>query len=129
HSLARSASTRQCSMRLPRFMTRPKPRGTPKRMSARCTRCWRGAPACRPGNRRTGHMLSDAQRVAYQRDGFIVVPEVFSPAEIDELRRVTDEFVRNSVSVAANDEIYDLEDTHSPQEPRVRRLKAPQLHH
>jgi len=74
-------------------------------------------------------MLSDTQRAAYQREGVIVVPEVFSPAEIDELRRVTDEFVRNSVSVAANDEIYDLEDTHSPQEPRVRRLKAPHLHH
>ena len=74
-------------------------------------------------------MLSDQQRAAYERDGVIVVPEVFSPAEIDELRRVTDEFVHNSVSVAANDEIYDLEDTHSPREPRVRRLKAPHLHH
>src|SRR5260370_42132143 len=74
-------------------------------------------------------MLSYKQRAAYARDGFIVVPEVFSRAEIDELRRVPDEFVRNSVSVAANDEIYDLEDTHSAQEPRVRRLKAPHLHH
>jgi phytanoyl-CoA hydroxylase len=74
-------------------------------------------------------MLSDAQRAAYERDGFIVVPEVFSPAEIAELRRVTDEFVRNSAAAAANDEIYDLEDTHSAQEPRVRRLKAPHLHH
>ncbi len=74
-------------------------------------------------------MLSDQQRAAYERDGFIVVPAVFSRAEVGELRRVTDEFVRNSVSVAANDEIYDLEDTHSAQEPRVRRLKAPHLHH
>src|SRR5438105_6862205 len=74
-------------------------------------------------------MLSDKQRVAYQRDGVIVVPEVFSPAEIDELRRVTDEFVRNSVSVAANDDIYDLEDAHSATEPRVRRLKAPHAVH
>jgi phytanoyl-CoA hydroxylase len=74
-------------------------------------------------------MLSNAQRAAYQRDGFIIVPEVFSPAEIAELRRVTEEFVRNSAAVAANDEIYDLEDTHSAQGPRVRRLKAPHLHH
>src|SRR5258708_30381547 len=72
-------------------------------------------------------MLSDKQRAAYQRDGFIVVPEVFSAAEIDELRRVTDEFVRNAAAVTANDEIYDLEDTHSRDEPRVRRLKAPHL--
>jgi ectoine hydroxylase-related dioxygenase (phytanoyl-CoA dioxygenase family) len=74
-------------------------------------------------------MLNDAQRAAYDRDGFIIVPEVFSPAEIDELRQVTDEFVRNAASVAANDEIYDLEDSHSAREPRVRRLKAPHLHH
>ena len=70
-------------------------------------------------------MLTDAQRAAYDRDGVIVVPDVFTPAEIDELRRVTDEFVCNSARVTANDEVYDLEDTHSAAEPRVRRLKAP----
>jgi len=70
-------------------------------------------------------MLTEAQRAAYERDGVIIVPDVFSPAEMAELRRVTDEFVANSVKVTANDEIYDLEDTHSAAEPRVRRLKAP----
>ena len=74
-------------------------------------------------------MLTDAQRETYDRDGFIVVPDVFSAAEIDELRRVTDEFVRESARVAANDAVYDLEDTHTPQEPRVRRLKAPHAIH
>ena len=74
-------------------------------------------------------MLTDAQRTAYERDGFIVVPDVFSPAEIAELRAVTDDFVRNAAAVSANDEVYDLEDTHSREEPRVRRLKAPHLIH
>jgi phytanoyl-CoA hydroxylase len=74
-------------------------------------------------------MLSDAQRAAYDRDGYIVVPDVFSPAEIDELRRVTDDFVRESARIAANDAVYDLEDSHTPEEPRVRRLKAPHLIH
>ena len=72
-------------------------------------------------------LLTEAQRAAYERDGFIVVPDVFSAAEIDELRRVTDGFVARSVSVAANDDVYDLEDTHSAAGPRVRRLKAPHL--
>jgi ectoine hydroxylase-related dioxygenase (phytanoyl-CoA dioxygenase family) len=70
-------------------------------------------------------MLTEAQRAAYDRDGFIVVPDVFSTAEIEELRRVTEDFVRKAAQVPANDEVYDLEDTHSPAEPRVRRLKAP----
>jgi phytanoyl-CoA hydroxylase len=37
---------------------------------------------------------------------------------------VTDEFVAASVTVSANGPVYDLEDTHSAEEPRVRQLKA-----
>jgi ectoine hydroxylase-related dioxygenase (phytanoyl-CoA dioxygenase family) len=74
-------------------------------------------------------MLTERQLAAYRNDGFIVVPDVFSQAEIAELRVVTDEFVANSTKVAANDEVYDLEDMHGPAEPRVRRIKAPHAHH
>src|SRR5713226_7746051 len=73
-------------------------------------------------------MLSNAQRAAYDRDGVIVVADVFTPAEIDELRQVTEAFVERAALVGANDEIYDLEDSHSAAEPRVRRLKSPHLH-
>ncbi len=73
-------------------------------------------------------MLSNAQRAAYDRDGVIVVADVFTPAEIDELRQVTEAFVERAARVSANDEIYDLEDSHSAAEPRVRRLKSPHLH-
>src|SRR5438094_3541838 len=73
-------------------------------------------------------MLTDAQRAAYDKDGFIVVPDVFSPAEIAELRAATDGCIERAAQVGANDEIYDLEDSHSAAEPRVRRLKAPHLH-
>ena len=72
-------------------------------------------------------MLTEAQRAAYERDGFIVVPDVFSAAEIAELRQVTDRFVAASAQIGANDDVYDLEDTHCAVEPRVRRLKAPHL--
>jgi phytanoyl-CoA hydroxylase len=74
-------------------------------------------------------MLSQAEIDAYRRDGFIVVPDVLSPDQMEALRRVTDEFVRNAAAVAANDEVYDLEDSHSAVEPRVRRIKTPHLHH
>ena len=74
-------------------------------------------------------MLTDTQRAAYDRDGFIVVPDVFSAEEVAELRRVTDEFVSASATVTTNDSVYDLEDTHSAAEPRVRRLKAPHAIH
>ena len=73
-------------------------------------------------------MLSDAQKAEYERVGAIVVPDVLSPAEVAELRRVTDGFVERARKVSAHDAIYDLEDSHTPAMPRVRRIKAPHLH-
>ena len=74
-------------------------------------------------------MMSQAQIEAYKRDGFIVVENVFTPGEVAELRRVTDEFVEKARFVREHDNVYDLEPSHSPQEPRVRRIKTPHAHH
>ncbi|RAI54591.1 phytanoyl-CoA dioxygenase family protein [Roseicella frigidaeris] len=74
-------------------------------------------------------MLTEAQKAEYDRVGAIVVPDVLSAAEIAELRAVTDGFVERARQVTAHDAIYDLEDSHTPQQPRVRRIKAPHLHH
>ena len=73
-------------------------------------------------------MLSQAAIAAYRRDGFIVLPDILTPEEVEALRRLTDEFVHNARNVAANDEVYDLEESHSSTDPRVRRIKAPHLH-
>lgn len=74
-------------------------------------------------------MLSPAQIAEYNRVGAIVVPDVISPAELAELRRVTDEFVARSAPLSAHDAVYDLEDSHAPGNPRVRRIKYPDRHH
>jgi ectoine hydroxylase-related dioxygenase (phytanoyl-CoA dioxygenase family) len=74
-------------------------------------------------------MLTKAQIDEYNDVGAIVVPDILSPAEVAELRRVTDEFVEKSRAVATHNEVFDLEDTHSPAQPRVRRIKTPHLHH
>jgi len=74
-------------------------------------------------------MLTQAQKDEYDSVGAIVVPDVLSPAEVAELRTVTDGFVERARAVTAHDAIYDLEDSHSPAQPRVRRIKAPHLHH
>ena len=74
-------------------------------------------------------MLTQAQKDEYDRVGAIVVPDVLSPAEVAELRAVTDGFVERARAITAHDAIYDLEDSHTPAQPRVRRIKAPHLHH
>jgi phytanoyl-CoA hydroxylase len=74
-------------------------------------------------------MLSPADFATYRRDGFIVLPDILTRDEVAALQSVTDEFVRNARTVVANDDIYDLEDSHSAADPRVRRIKTPHLHH
>ena len=74
-------------------------------------------------------MLTQAQIDEYNSVGAIVIPDILTTREVDELRRVTDDFVERSRAVTQHDAIFDLEDSHSPARPRVRRIKAPHLHH
>jgi ectoine hydroxylase-related dioxygenase (phytanoyl-CoA dioxygenase family) len=74
-------------------------------------------------------VLTQAQIDEYNRVGALVVPDVLSTAEVAELRSVTDGFVERARGVSAHNEIYDLEDSHSAEVPRVRRIKSPHLHH
>lgn len=68
-------------------------------------------------------MLSSEQIAAYRRLGYLIVENVFSPSEIDELRRVTDAFVEKSRDHSANDAVFDLEPDHTRQQPRVKTIK------
>ena len=74
-------------------------------------------------------MLSRAQREEYASVGAIVVPDVLSPSEVARLRAVTDEFVERARGLTTHDDVFDLEDSHTPAQPRVRRIKAPDRHH
>lgn len=73
--------------------------------------------------------LTKEQIDRYWEDGFIVVEGVLSAAEVNELRRVTDDLVEKSRTVSQHDETYDLEPNHSAAAPRVRRIKMPQNVH
>jgi ectoine hydroxylase-related dioxygenase (phytanoyl-CoA dioxygenase family) len=73
-------------------------------------------------------MLTRAQIEEYNDVGAIVVPDVLTPAEVRTLSDVTDGFVRRARGLTAHNDIYDLEDSHSAEHPRVRRIKAANLH-
>jgi len=70
-------------------------------------------------------ILTQAQIDEYNEVGAIVVRNVLSPEEVQRLRRVTDEMVEKSRAITTHTDIYDLEDTHTPAQPRVRRIKQP----
>lgn len=73
--------------------------------------------------------LSPDQIDAYDRKGYLTVENVLSLAELDELRQVTDEFVEKSRQVNSNDEVFDLEPSHSMASPSLRRIKHPVSRH
>jgi ectoine hydroxylase-related dioxygenase (phytanoyl-CoA dioxygenase family) len=73
-------------------------------------------------------MLTKAQIEEYNEVGAIVVPDVLTPEEVRTLSDVTDGFVERARGLTGHTEIYDLEDTHTPDRPRVRRIKQTHLH-
>ena len=74
-------------------------------------------------------MLSQEQIAFYQEHGYTSVPDVLSAQETAELQRVTDELVEKSRAITEHTDLYDLEPGHSPDDPKVRRLKGPIDHH
>ena len=70
-------------------------------------------------------MLTPDQVQAYRRDGYLVVENVLTPRQLDTLHKVIDTLVQASREVTDHNQTYDLEPTHSADEPRVRRIKEP----
>lgn len=74
-------------------------------------------------------MLTQDQIDFYHEQGYLGVENVLSSAEIDELRRVTDDFVEQSRQVTEHTDVFDLEPGHTAENPRLRRLKSPIAQH
>jgi phytanoyl-CoA hydroxylase len=74
-------------------------------------------------------MLTDAQLDTYRKDGVIVVENVFDQPILDRLRDVIAGFVERSRNVKTHDDVYDLEPSHTPERPHVRRIKTPHKLH
>ncbi|MEE2658030.1 MAG: phytanoyl-CoA dioxygenase family protein, partial [Candidatus Latescibacterota bacterium] len=74
-------------------------------------------------------MLTQEQVAEYHEKGYLGVERVLSDVEVAELQRVTDEFVDKSREVMDHTDVFDLEPDHTPEFPKLRRLKSPILHH
>ena len=74
-------------------------------------------------------MLTPEQVERYNTQGYVAVEAVVAMEEIEELRRVTEEFVNKSREATEHTAEFDLEPGHTPDDPRLRRLKAPEALH
>ena len=73
--------------------------------------------------------LSDEAIAFYRREGYVLVEDALTADQLARLRSLVDEFVANAAGERENGDVYDLEDSHTPESPRVRRIKLPHLHH
>ena len=78
-----------------------------------------------PGPVTANPVIADAQVEAYREKGFVVVEDIYSPGEVARMREVLDAIVDAARGVQTHDEVYDLEPSHTPERPRVRRIKRP----
>ena len=72
-------------------------------------------------------MLNESQVAQYQDEGYLLVEDVLEPALLAELRAVTDDVVAGAAGLDEHTKVYDLEPSHRPDAPRVRRIKSPQF--
>lgn len=70
-------------------------------------------------------MLTQAQIDAYRRDGYLLIENAITQEQLAAARRVMDDFVEESRLLTRSDSVLDLEDDHTHDHPRVRRLKDP----
>ena len=61
----------------------------------------------------------------YRERGYLVVEGLLDGATLAELRRVTDEVTAGARGLTGHSEFLDLEASHTPDRPRVRRIKKP----
>ncbi len=74
-------------------------------------------------------MVSQEDVSHYHERGYLVVHDLLGPELLAELRRVTEEVTAGARGLTAHSEFLDLEDSHHPDRPRVRRIKKPYLAH
>jgi ectoine hydroxylase-related dioxygenase (phytanoyl-CoA dioxygenase family) len=74
-------------------------------------------------------MIPESMVEAYRRDGVVVVPEVLGTDTLQRVRGVIAELVAGAANVTEHTDVYDLEPGHTPETPRVRRIKTPHKAH
>jgi ectoine hydroxylase len=74
-------------------------------------------------------VLTQSQREFYFREGYVLLEKIIGEEWIARLRAATEELVERSRKVTKSDTIFDLEPTHRPDAPRLRRVSNPVEHH
>lgn len=70
-------------------------------------------------------MLTAEQKEFYHENGYLLVEDAVSHEQLDRLRQITYALIDAARAVSQSDEVYDLDDGHGPEHPRLTRIKVP----
>ncbi len=74
-------------------------------------------------------MLSSEQIQFYQDNGYLMVEDVVTPEQLQKLQAITADLIEASRQVTESNEVYDLDEGHSAESPRLTRIKLPHKQH
>ena len=70
-------------------------------------------------------LLTDSQIASYQEHGYLVLERHLPEAILQNIRAEITRFEEEARAMTASNDRLDLEDSHSPEDPRLRRIKLP----
>lgn len=70
-------------------------------------------------------MLTAEQLSFYNEQGYLLVENAVSPEQLDRMREIAAGFMEASRAVSESDEVFDLDEGHGSEAPRLTRVKLP----
>jgi ectoine hydroxylase-related dioxygenase (phytanoyl-CoA dioxygenase family) len=74
-------------------------------------------------------MLSTQQIEFYKENGYLLVENAVTPEQLARMRDIAYGFIEKSRAVNVSDDVFDLDDGHSAQTPKLTRIKLPHKQH
>ena len=70
-------------------------------------------------------MLTTEQQDFYDQNGYLMVENVITKDQLNKLQTITYEFIEASRNIQENDDVFDIDEGHSAENPRLTRIKLP----
>lgn len=74
-------------------------------------------------------MLTPDQIAFYVENGYLLVEDVVTPEQLERMQNITYDFIDRARDVHESNDVYDLDQGHSAENPRLTRIKLPHKQH
>ena len=74
-------------------------------------------------------MISDRDVAFYRENGYLLVEDLLDRSTMARMKEVIADLIGKAKGITKHNDVYDLEPSHTPEAPRVRRIKKPHVVH